>query len=194
VETVYKDSWVSKYFNFETRREHGIIYFWNKSKKVISDSSRFIIYVYVPKDTKPYFFPLSLWKLYFGRQYSQFLKTDYISKIPHGFLSRPFPTSKSLYYESPFFLKVKMPYSVTTNYLNFKNFYVSNEKDTVLGMVDYNEDTSTFQPIFKPTITIPTSFLTTNNILEIRVYDTNENQILVSDYSQLFIILSISNV
>lgn len=180
------------YFNYEIKTENGITFFDDKVKKQVANNERFAIYIYVPKETKPYFFPINYWKYVFGRDYDKFLRVDMISKVSTGLLTRSFPTSQSLFYEAPFFYILKTPFSTPSNYLTFKNFYSSNVTTTVLAMVEFSEEKENFTSIFNPEIILPNTYLFDNNILEIRLCDSLSQSIAVVDYSQLFIVLKIT--
>jgi len=191
VELIYQESWVGKYFNFEAKIDEGIVFFWNKTSKEICNSKRFKIYIFIPKLTKAFFFPLTYWKALFGRQLNIWFLTDLISKIKHGFLTKPYPATCSLFYLSPYFFQLKTHYSVPSNYLNFKDFYQSNTEQSVLAMVDFNEEKNILEAVFSPVLNLPNSFFLTNNVLEIRFFDSQNTLIAVNDYSQIFVVLKI---
>ena len=115
VVSIYKDSWPALYFNLDALCYDSTVYFVEKKKRardvqslVPIDSNRFNIYVFVPQSSKAYFFPLSQWQEITAIQ-DAFVKTDIISKIPHGFKTKSFPTSNSLFYTTPYFLTFKSP-------------------------------------------------------------------------------------
>lgn len=188
-EAIYKDSWINKYYDYDVKIENGVIFFWDKVKKIICESKRFSIYIYIPEETKTYFFPLSYWKVVFGKNYNAFLRTDLISKVNHGFLVSSFPNAKSLYYQSPFFISLKTQNFQSSNFLTFNNFFKTNEESTMLAMIDFNEDKNSFETIFAPEVVLPNSFFNTNNVLEIKIFDSLNESVKILDYSQIFIIL-----
>lgn len=121
------------------------------------------------------------------------LNCSLLSNVEHGLKTKAFPSSKSIYYDSPYFIIFKSPY-LTSNYLNFNNFYKPNSENCVLAMVLYNEDENNFVPYFSPGVTL--SFLQNLSLektLEFVIVDSNQQIISIADNSQLFIQLTISN-
>jgi hypothetical protein len=163
-------------------------------KKSIADSYRFNIYVYVPKESRSYFYPTSEWNVLFPPK-TVLIETSLLSRIPHGFRTKSYPSTKSLFYKPPyFFMFYKKPnYSIDTNYLLFNSFHTPNLEKSILAMCNYNEEIDTFETYFTPEIRIPSNnFLNLDNSLEFVLQDSNRKQITVSDYSQLYITMTVS--
>lgn len=192
VERIYKNSWITKYFQFEPKCENDVVFFYDKQRKVKVDSFRFKVYIYIPKLTRPYFYPSAEWKLLFSNKANINLDTSIISKVPHGFKTKSFPSSNSLFYTAPFFFIFKSSHALASNYLAFKNFLKPNSEDSVLSMVYFDENKNKFESSFSPEITIPysTSY-PLNTVLEFTVYDSTKKQVMLLDYSQLYIIISV---
>jgi hypothetical protein len=98
---IYKDSWVYRYYTLECSVENGIVYFHSSTKKVALNAYRYEIFVYIPKSSRSYFFPLSEWKILFPNAGFN-IKTDLISRVETGFRTLAFPSSKTLFYKPPF--------------------------------------------------------------------------------------------
>jgi len=190
VANIYKESWISKYYQWDVKSDNGIITFWDKANNTPRESKRFTVFVFIPETTRPYFFPKSEYK-YFTSITN--IKLDIISNIPNGFKSKCFPASKSLFYTAPFFFKLKTPLPLQANYLVFKDTFSTNHEDTILAMVNYNPETDTFVADFAPQILllVSNSFYL-NKYLEFILVDSNNEQLLVEDNSQLFFTLSIN--
>ena len=192
VERIYQNSWITKYFQFETKCENDVVFFYDKQRKNRVDSFRFNVYLYIPKLTRPYFYPLSEWKLLYNNKTNINLETSLISKVPHGFKTKSFPSSNSLFYTAPFFFIFKSTHALASNYLAFKSFFKPNAEDRVLSMVYFDENKNNFEIIFSPGITLPyTKAFPLNNVLEFTVYDSTKKQVMLLDYSQLYIIISV---
>ena len=59
-------------------------------------------------------------------------------------------------------------------------------------MVYFDENKNNFEIIFSPGITLPyTKAFPLNNVLEFTVYDSTKKQVMLLDYSQLYIIISV---
>jgi hypothetical protein len=190
--SIYISSWIYQYFNYKVSSENGVVMFWDHPEKNIIESDRFDIYLYIPDNTKYYFLPLNEWEnLCLSNECS--ILTEIISKIPHGFRTISFPTTKSICYKLPYFIIFNSPSSMSNNYLIFKNFLKPNFEDKILAMVQYDEEKDCLIPYFTPTITLPfLKTLTLNKTLEFKLIDSNKKQIMIKDFSQLFISLTFS--
>lgn len=187
--SIYSSSWINQYFNFKVSSDNGIIFFSEpsrKKEKEIADSFRFKIYLLIPEITKQYFSPLSEWRNICETS-DCFVLTDLLSNIQHGFRTTSFPSTKSMYYDSPYFIVFRSS-SMPKNYLIFKDFLKPNFKDNILAMLKYDEEKDNFVPYFTPTIILPfLKTLTLNKTLEFIIIDSNKSQIQLNDFSQLFI-------
>lgn len=186
---IYRDSWIYSYFEFDVMSENGIVFFYNKKQKKIVNSSRFKIYVYIPKKTRLYFFPSTFWDT---RDYNinSFIEVDVFSQIPHGFMTLSFPTSKSLFYESPYFFSVKTSHSIIPNFLSFNNKNRPNSENAILAMVYYDDNIDNLQASFNPVIELQhLKLMPANSIFEFTFYDSNKKQIQVAENSQLYVLI-----
>ena len=189
---IYNTSWIGQYFDIFSGTDDYIVSFF-ESKNTRSNSYRFKIYLYIPKKTKPYFYPLSEWKKFCPISECAVL-TENISHVNHGFKTTSYPSTKSVYYTYPYFLVFKSPTSISNNYLIFNDFLKPNFETRILAMLVYDEEKNLFLPYFSPGITLP--FLKTISLsktLEFILVDANKKQILLEDYSQLFISLTLKN-
>jgi hypothetical protein len=189
---LYKKSWIYKYYNFDVKSENGIVYFFDNIKKSVVDSVRFKIFVYIPKLSKPYFFSLADWKQVSPHSESV-LETSLISNIPHGFRTKSFPTSNPLYYKPPYFFVFRNSSSTPSNYFLFNSFLKTNIEDSILAMVNFNEDKNVLAPYYSPGITLPfLNALSLNRTLEFILVDSEKKQIAVNDFSQLYVTIELS--
>jgi hypothetical protein len=192
IKTIYTLAWISKYYNCKVDSDEGVVTFIEQSKKEVYDPYRFKIYVYIPEATKQYFYPLSIWENICETSDCLVL-TDVISNIQHGFRTTSFPSTKSVYYNSPYFIIFKSP-SIPKNYLTFKDFLKPNFDDTILAMIKYDEEKEGFVSYFTPTITLPfLKTLTLNKTLEFIIVDSDKKQIVIDDFSQLFISITFNS-
>lgn len=194
VESLYKNSWISKYYIFDVKVNNGFVFFHlnTKDRQEIVDQTRFTVFIYVPKLTKPFFFPYSHWKYLTGTSSNSFVECSLISNIPNAFPSKSYPSAKSLFYASPFFFYFKTSDNVKANYLSFNNFFKPNTENRILAMVDFNENSNNFEPVYFPEIILPyTKTPSLNNLLEFSLFDAKQKQITVLDYSQIFVVISV---
>lgn len=188
VERLYKDSWICQYFDFETKIENNIVYFYDKVKKVPVDSYRFQIVEFIPEKSIPYFLPSYDLANYRTENVPFFTMTSVLSNVPHGFKASFYPSTKSLFYKAPFFLIFKTPPSVKPNFLLFNSFFKSNSDTSILAMLVYNEFDNMFTVQFSPGITLPyLNSLSFTNCLEFNLFDSNQKQVEIADNSQLFV-------
>jgi hypothetical protein len=188
--SIYTSSWINQYFNYKVSTDDdGVIFFSEPSKKKekeIADSFRFKIYLFIPENTRQYFYPLSEWRT-ICKTTDCVVRTDVISNIHHGFRTTSFPSTKSVYYNSPYFIIFRSS-SMSKNYLVFKDFLKPNFNDNILAMIQYDEEKDNFVPYFTPTIILPfLKTLTLNKTLEFIIIDSNKSQVQLDDLSQLFI-------
>lgn len=190
VKQIYKQSWITTYYDYEIKSEDGIVFFVdNKNNPVLSN--RFIIYVYIPKITKPYFYSLQDWKNIASNS-ETLLTVGQISNVEHGFRTKSFPTSKSLFYTSPYFFVVRTPSNISSNCLLFNSFLNTNSEDKILAAVEYIEEQNEFKIFFQPEISFPfLNSLSLNKTLEFVLTDSNKKQVALFDYSQLFVLIKI---
>jgi hypothetical protein len=186
IKSIYTSSWIYKYFSCRVISDDGVVMFIQSQKKDIFSSIRFKIYVYISESTKQFFFPLNEWQSICETS-DCYVLTDLISNIQHGFRTMCFPSTKSVYYKPPYFIIFKSP-SIPKNYLTFKDFLKPNFDDTILAMIQYDEEKEKFVPYFTPTITLPfLKTLTLSKTLEFIIVDSNKKQVVINDFSQLFI-------
>lgn len=194
VKQLYLNSWISAYYRVETKTEnHGVVIFYDTLTKAPSISYRYDIFVFIPEKTKPYFLSKYDWENLTSND-SKNVRTDLISLINHGFRTSPVPATRSIFYKSPFFIKLKTPLITQPNYLIYKGEHKNNYEDMVLAMITYNEESATFHTEFSPEISF--SFLKSlslTNVLEFTMYDANNNQVSLEDNSQLYIMFSIQS-
>lgn len=145
---------------------------------------------------QPYFLPTTDWnKINETNDINSFINTELISNILHGFKTKSFPSSHSLFYKFPIFLKFRtsLP-SIPNNYLTFKDFNKANFDHNILAILEYNDEQEMLTVKLSLKIFIPfLNTLTLTKNLEFILTDSADNQILVEDESQLFILLSFVN-
>lgn len=163
--------------------------FWDKSQKVVPETERFRVYVFIPPSSKPYFY--SSTQIDENVDNIMYLDVKLFSNVTNGFKTRSFPATKSLFYKAPYFIKLKNLQSVE-NYLLFDDFIRTNVKDSILAMVNYHSDIDGFVAEFAPELILPykNSLPLCKNI-EIIIVDSNNNPVFVEDYSQLFFAITI---
>lgn len=179
---LYKSSWIAKYYNFEVKSDDGTVYLFDPTTNSETSSVRFKIYVYIPEMSRPYFYSKNELKTI-----SAFFETSLISNLAHGFRTRGFPATKSMFYKPPYFLKLINPVLRSSNCLMFNGFLQANSEETILAMLTYNDDTNNFVAEFSPEINIPfQKYLLLNKTLEFIITDSNRTQLLIEDNSQLY--------
>ncbi len=190
VTNIYNDSWIYKYYDYNVKSEDGIVLFWDSTNKRPTNSERFRVFLYIPEKTRPYFFSKSEWLNF--QTPSNYVILDIISHIPHGFKTKCFPATKSLFYTSPFFFKLKTPLITASNYLLYKDTYKPNFKDCILAMVTYSVENDNLIAEFSPQLTFhykknwPLS-----PMLEFILVDANNQQLKIEDNSYLFFSLTV---
>lgn len=191
VMNIYKRSWINQYYDFNVKEDENIVFFYDNFTKSSSSTYRFDIYLYIPDITKLYFKTPDEWEI-LGNE--TLYKSELFSNVLHGFNSNGVSVSKSLYYTSPYFIKLNQPTKTISNYLEFKGFFKLNVNKCILSMITYNEFEQTFTVNFLPKITL--SFLQTltlNKTLEFILVDSDDKQITLEDNNQLFISLTIQS-
>lgn len=187
---MYKDSWIFKYYNYDVKVENGTVFFFDSRKNTTPNKNNFQIYIYTPRTSQSYFLPKSQWKK-ISPTNNLNLETELISKIPHGTRAKAFPSSKSIFYHSPFFIVFKNPGSMS-NFLTFNNFFHSNSPMCVLALVLYEEEQNNFIPYFAPGIKLSSlKSLCLDKTLEFILIDSHQQIVSVDPDSQLFIQISI---
>jgi hypothetical protein len=199
VDSIYKKSWVSKYFNYSVKDENGIVSFYNSAKdRTVSEgtTSRFSVWIKMNELTKLYFNTVEWWNANLpnndnDNENEKWIQVSKLSNFPHGFITNNAPGTKAHLYVPPFFVVYRTSWA-TTNFLAFKEFNQPNIEQSILAMLSFDEEQYKLNPLFTPHIILPYSnVLTLNNILEFKLIDSQDRHILVSDKSQLFILLTI---
>jgi hypothetical protein len=102
------------------------------------------------------------------------------------------PTTKSLYYTSPFFFVFKDHSTVEPNSLLFNSFLKPNSENRILAMTTYNDKNNSLEPIFSPNIILHFSnALALTKTLEFALIDSQKKPVLIEDFSQLYIVITI---
>ncbi len=188
---MYKSSWVYKYFNYDVKTDNGIVYFYNLTKRRDVDSSRFNVWLKIDDMAKLYFNPSTYWKEKYSDEWPEWILSTDLCTIPHGFQSNNAPGTKSFLFQPPFFIIYKTV-GAEYNFLQFDDFNKPNIEKSILAMLTYDEETNRLKPQFAPHLILPYSnVLSLNNFLEFKMVDSKGDQILVSDNSQLFILLTL---
>lgn len=165
--------------------------FCNATTKEAVGSSRFKVYIYIPELSRPYFYSKEDHKNTIFNPESN-IETTILSKIPNAFKTQSYPATKSLFYTAPFFFKLRTPSIASANYLQFKGFQTPNYEDSILSMVNFNDDTNSFIVEFSPGLIIPfKDALCLNKTLEFILVDANKRQILIEDNCHLYFSITI---
>jgi len=193
VHILYKNSWVNKYFNYDVRLDNGIVSFYNTTKRrpvLASTSSRFSVLLKMDELTKLYFNTAEWWNENHPES-DKWILASKLSNVPHGFQTNNAPGTKAHLFVPPFFI-IYRTVGAINNYLSFQGFNQPNIEQSILAMVTFDEERNAIEPLFTPDIILPYSnVLSLNNFLEFKMIDSRGKQILVSDSSQLFILLSL---
>jgi hypothetical protein len=152
-----------------------------------SISSRFKIYVKITKKSRYYFFPQSYWESVNFDSNGK-VEVGMYSGIQHGFLTTSYPTTKSLFYDSPFFFSFKTSHKLIPNYLSFKSNNRPNIENNILAMVIYDENLNNLQPFYNPIIQLHhLKLLPANTTFEFSFFDSQKKPIQIADNSQLYV-------
>ena len=180
-----------EYFNISPVCENGIVMFFDTKKKAIVETHRFQVYIFIPSATIPYFVSPQEWnELTAGQDIA--IPVDYLSNVSHGFRSNSFFTSKSLFYEAPYFLIFKSINLPQSNCLLFDNYYIPGKSEHIVSMLIYDEKKDAFEAKFSPGITFHyKDSLSLSNVIEFCIHDSNGKRVALLDGSRLYIQLSI---
>jgi len=190
ISTIYKKSYVFKYFNVEVRIVDGVVFFFNLSKKQVHKADRFTVLLQIPNKTKPYFKSPAFWDATFGQEWPEWVPAQQISQIPNGTLASNHE-SKSHLYIPPFSVSFRSQ-GIEGNILSFNRFNSPNLEETILTMLIYDSATNTLLPFFDPYLTIPyKTHITLAQDLEFTILDSSRKLVHISDNSQLFFILTL---
>lgn len=184
---VYEKSWVNQYYNFEPQVDNGVVYFYNKNKKRPTESDRFAVWVRLDNITKLYFHNHLWWD---QQEWPEYILSETVSGLKHGFPTQNAPGVKTLIYEPPFFIFFKS-LDALPNFLSFIDFTKSNLESTVLAMLSYDEEHNVLHPVYAPELFLSYSQVLLNNLLEFRLYDSKNNLVILNDRSKLFFMLTI---
>lgn len=168
--------------------ENGLVFFYDKTKRDKVESLRFSILLQIPESTKLYFKTANWWKSTFD-VVPIWIELEKISNLPHAFQCNNAPGSKSILFTPPFFLTFRAPSDVSSNYLLYNNMLTQNSEDNIVAMLSYDDTRNVFNASsFAPGITLRyKNCFSLNNIMEFKLYDSLQQQIAVSDKSQLYI-------
>jgi hypothetical protein len=116
-----------------------------------------------------------------------------LTNILHACPTTGYLYSSSPYYKAPFFIILKTPHNLKSNFLSFEEFYLPNMEESVLCMLQFNDDIDRFTAVFSPNL-----ILHLNNtelfhtMLEFWIVDSSKNKVQVADLSQLYLSINIS--
>ena len=192
IASIYKKSYVFKYFNVELNTENNTIFFQNLSKKSIFKSNRFTVYLKIPDKSKTFFKPSLWWNTRYGSEWPEWVLAQDLSNITNGTLSNNnIPGNDPHAFIPPFEISFRAQ-GIEPNYLRFNRFDSPNLEDNILTMLSYDSATNTLIPFFEPELILPyTEGLSLTQDLEFKVLDSARNQVLISDFSQLFIVINL---
>lgn len=191
VTSVYKKSFVFKYFNVEVRSENGIVHFYNLSKRQVMKSDRFNVLLKIPDNSKPFFKGVPFWDTTFGPEWPEWVLAQKLSQFSNGTLTHNSPGTKSHLYTPPFSISFRSQ-GIEGNFLSFNRFNSPNLEDSILTMLLYDNATNTFLPFFDPYLIIPyQDHITLTQDLEFKILDSNKRHVHISDNSQLFFVLTL---
>jgi hypothetical protein len=185
---IYQKSWITKYFNVETKSERGVVFFFdNSAAKNNFQCYRFEIVLKIPEITKLYFKPETFWMA----NMNKWITVDTLSDILNATPSNNAPGTRPVSYDPPYLLIFKIQ-GVASNYLSFTDFKKPNSESTILAMLRYDEDKLMLKDECTTEIILPyKGDLCLNEVLEFKLYDSKNKLVRVSDKSQLFILLTI---
>lgn len=187
---LYQDSWIAKYFNVDVRKQdNNVVYFYDLQTKAASTSYRYIVLVYIPERSKPYFLSKADWNQLLLSADEHNISTDLLSSVTHGFRTLPATATKSLFYNPPYFVKLKTPIKTPVNYMVYQKQFKHNLESTILAMLVPVDDVLTAQ--FAPNLTIPFVNALLNSTLEFVILDSDMQQLSIEDGSQLFFSITV---
>jgi hypothetical protein len=168
--------------------EEGILFFYNNSAKNRFASSRFGVGLSVPDKSKIYFKPLSFWE---DMKDETWIISEYLGDVKHGVQTNSAPGTKAKLYSSPYFLVFKIQ-GVASNYLSFIDFKKPNAENTILSMLQYDDEKNALIDEYTPELILPyNSDLPLNEVLEFTLFDATNTLVQVADQSKIFIILTL---
>lgn len=187
VERIYRKSFIFEYYNLNLDKENKVVYFVDKDKKPIYDN-RFQVFVLIPKQSKTYFMPQSEWQKIDESNGDVYIPVSLLSNIYNGFATSSYQTSKSLYYESPFFLVMRSPFKADPNFLRFTDFLKPNSEETLVAMLEFDEIGNKMKLLFSPKITFTFhDMISLNHTLEFVFVDSQRKKISCNDNSKLYL-------
>jgi hypothetical protein len=168
--------------------EEGIIFFFdNSAKKCRFTSGRFNVVLNIPESTKLYFEPLEFWK----NMPEKWFTSDFLGDVTHGIQTNNAPGTKTVLFTPPYFFVIKIQ-AVTSNYFSFTGFQKPNSEDTILCMMQYDEERNSLIAEHSPEFLLPyNKELPLSEMLEFTLYDSKKQLVQVADESQLFIVLTL---
>lgn len=187
-------SWVCLYFNLEPRENESALALYNNKKKIFSKSDRFQIFIYMSDKVKYFFQPPNYWdNLPYRKiidQYFGYL-TDDITTTIHGIPYNAYAYTSSPFYTAPYFILLKTNHAIEKNFLQFESFFNPNLEQSVLVLLNFDDETDKFVPKYTSGIVLPYSQTFLDNNLEFTLVDSQQKQVEVNDLSQLFVSLSV---
>ena len=187
VTSVYKKSYIYKYYNVDVRTTNGIVHFYNLAKKT-ARTERYSVFLKIPDKSKLYFKSEDFWNTMFGSEWPEWILAQQLSQFPNGTQSQNSPGSKFVY-TPPFYISFRSQ-GIEGNYFSFNRFNSPNLEDSILAMLYYDTTTNTLIPFFDPFLMIPyRDHITLTQDLEFKIWDSEKKVVQISDQSQLFIVL-----
>ncbi|MEI7486898.1 MAG: hypothetical protein WCJ72_05725 [Chryseobacterium sp.] len=189
--TIYKKSWVNKYFNVEALAEEGLVFFYDNSpaNKCRFLSTRFTVDLKLPEITKTYFKPDTFWNTA-GYEINEWIPAHALSTVLHGTLSNNAPGTKMVIYDPPYFLRLKIQ-GLSSNYFAFNDNKPSSEF-TILSMLRYDDSRLMLKDEYSTEWIFPyKEELCLTEVLEFTLHDSQNKIVQVADKSQLFVLLTL---
>ena len=194
ISSIYRKSFVYKYYNVDVRSHNGIVYFHNmtKDKETVLKTDRFTVQLKIPDKTKPYFKSATYWDTIFGPdEWPEWVPAQTLSQVSNGTLSHSTPGTKNHLYTPPFSISF-ISQGIEGNYFSFNRFNSPNLEDSILAMLFYETTTNTFVPFFDPYLIIPyKDHIALPQNLEFKILDSNKRHVHISEKSQLFVVLTL---
>jgi hypothetical protein len=190
--SIYKKSYVFKYYSFDVRTTNGIVYFYNRAKNQMLKTDRFTVLLKINNSSKPYFKSAAFWDTTFGPEWPEWVPAQKLSEISNGTSSHNLTGTTTHMYIPPFSISFRSQ-GIESNYFSFNRFNSPNLADTILAMLLFDTATNTFIPFFDPYLTIPyKDHITLTQDLEFKILDSNRRHVQISDDSQLFFVLTLT--
>jgi hypothetical protein len=189
IESIYKKSYVFKYYNVFVGSDNGVVNFYNPSKKRIHTTDRFTVKLRIPEKTKIYFKPSTFWDT-LNPEWPEWFPAQKLSGQENGTLVHT-PGSKNHLYIPPFSVSFRSQ-GIEQNYLGFNRFHTPNLEGTILCMLLYDSLNNTLFPFFDPYLFIPyTNDMSLTQDLEFKILDSDGRHVHISNNSQLFFVLTL---